>query len=355
MLHQLQDAVKRGVSIVMFNPLRERGLVEFVNPQSPAEMLVKSPTRITSQYHQVKTGGDTAAMMGISKILFELEEKALHEGREPIIDHDFIREHTHGFEEFKTAAQATDWRQIERRSGLTRGALEAAAAVYAHAKSVMFIYGMGLTQHKKGVEPVQTVVNLALMRSNIGRQGAGICPVRGHSNAQGQRTVGITEKPEQVPADKLKTLFGIETPQSKGLNTVEACEKILDGSGQVKPASPIYCPNQRSSPNSPRQPRLLARPFRGTNGSPTTARFAMRLPRPIPTSSTTSMYASGSRAVSIAPWRSQTRVEDQDRQSQFCYAKIVVDGYRCPAGGPRGRAAHYATKQQPVQYNGLQS
>ena len=148
---------------------------------------------------------------------------------DPVIDSDFIREHTHGFEEFAAAVKKCGWQKIESRSGLTRGALEAAAAVYSHAKSVMFIYGMGLTQHKKGVETIQTMVNLALMRGNIGRPGAGICPVRGHSNVQGQRTVGITEKPEQVPADKLKQLFGIETPNEKGLNTVEACEKILDG------------------------------------------------------------------------------------------------------------------------------
>jgi molybdopterin-dependent oxidoreductase alpha subunit len=229
MLHQLQEAVKRGVPIVTFNPLRERGLVEFVNPQSPAEMLIKPPTRITSQYHQVKTGGDTAAIMGIAKALFDLVENDAQGGREPL-DHDFIRLHTHGFEDFKAAVETTDWQQIENRSGLTRAALEAVAAIYAHAKSVMFIYGMGLTQHKKGVETVQTMVNLALMRGNIGRPGAGICPVRGHSNVQGQRTVGITEKPEQVPAEKLKQLFGIDTPQQKGVNTVETCEKIIDGS-----------------------------------------------------------------------------------------------------------------------------
>jgi molybdopterin-dependent oxidoreductase alpha subunit len=229
MLHQLQEAVKRGVPIVTFNPLRERGLVEFVNPQSPAEMLVKPPTPITSQYHQLKAGGDTAAIMGIAKVLLELENKAAQAGRN-VLDHQFIKEHTHGFEHFESAVKNCDWQQIESRSGLTRGALEAAAAVYAHGKSVMFIYGMGLTQHKKGVETVQTLVNLALMRGNIGRPGAGICPVRGHSNVQGQRTVGITEKPEQVPADKLKQLFGIDVPKKKGVNTVEACEKIIDGS-----------------------------------------------------------------------------------------------------------------------------
>jgi len=230
MLHQLQEAVQRGVPIVTFNPLRERGLVEFVNPQSPTEMLVKPPTRITSQYHQVKSGGDTAAMMGIAKVLFDLDDKAARNGGERVIDHDFVREHTHGFEELANAAKNCSWQKIESRSGLTRSALEAAATVYAHAKSVMFIYGMGLTQHKKGVETIQTMVNLALMRGNVGRPGAGICPVRGHSNVQGQRTVGITEKPDKVPQDKLKQLYGIATPQQKGVNTVEACEKIIDGS-----------------------------------------------------------------------------------------------------------------------------
>ena len=135
-------------------------------------------------------------MMGIAKALFALDAKTSQNG-DAVLDRGFIAEHTHGFDEFAGAVKASDWDQIERRSGLTRGALEAAAAVYAHAKSVMFIYGMGLTQHKKGVETVQTLVNLALMRGNIGRPGAGICPVRGHSNVQGQRTVGITEKPEQ--------------------------------------------------------------------------------------------------------------------------------------------------------------
>jgi molybdopterin-dependent oxidoreductase alpha subunit len=168
--------------------------------------------------------------MGIAKVLFDLSDQASLTAENPVLDTGFISEHTHGFEAFKAAAKATEWSQIESRSGLTRGALEAAATVYAHAKSVMFIYGMGLTQHKKGVETIQTLVNLALLRGNVGRPGAGICPVRGHSNVQGQRTVGITEKPEQVPADNLKKLFGIEMPGEKGVNTVEACEKIIDGS-----------------------------------------------------------------------------------------------------------------------------
>lgn len=229
MLHQLQHAAKRGVPIVTFNPLRERGLERFANPQSPTEMLSGSSTRISSQYHQVKAGGDTAAMIGIAKALFAMEKEGKADGGGAIIDHQFIAEHTHGFEDYAKAVDETAWEDIERRSGLTRGALEAAAVVYAHAKSVIFIYGMGLTQHKKGVQTVQTVCNLAFLRGNIGRPGAGICPVRGHSNVQGQRTVGITEKPDKVPKDKLKMLFDLDVPEEKGMNTVEACEGIIDG------------------------------------------------------------------------------------------------------------------------------
>jgi molybdopterin-dependent oxidoreductase alpha subunit len=229
MLHQLQEASQRGVSIVTFNPLREPGLEKFANPQSPTEMLSGSSTRISSQYHQVKTGGDTAAMMGIAKALFAIDEHNTSEGNAGVIDREFIAEHTHGFEDFEKAVNSLGWDSIERRSGLTRGALEAAAHVYSRCHASIFIYGMGLTQHKKGVETVQMLCNLAFMRGNVGRPGAGICPVRGHSNVQGQRTVGITEKPDKVPADKIKELFGFDIPQEKGVNTVEACEKILKG------------------------------------------------------------------------------------------------------------------------------
>ncbi|MGY3533956.1 FdhF/YdeP family oxidoreductase [Bradyrhizobium sp. USDA 4452] len=228
MLHQLQDAARRGVPIVTFNPLRERGLEEFVNPQAPGEMISDKPTRISSQYHQVRSGGDTAAIMGIAKALLAWEDRA--DATNPMIDWAFVNEHTHGWDEFAEAVNLCEWSEIERRSGLQRDALEAAAAVYAQANAVMFIYGMGLTQHEQGVETVQTLINLALMRGNIGRPGAGICPVRGHSNVQGQRTVGITEKPWMVPVDKIKQQFSIDVPENKGLTTVEACAKVIDGS-----------------------------------------------------------------------------------------------------------------------------
>jgi molybdopterin-dependent oxidoreductase alpha subunit len=233
MLHQLQEARKRGVPIVTFNPLRERGLVSFVNPQSPTEMLTGHETVISTQYHQVKAGGDTAALMGLCKAVLEADERAVTEGGPRAIDAAFIAEHCHGFDEFAEAVRTCGWDEIEREAGLTRGQIEQAAGTYIHAKTVIGVYGMGLTQHRNGVQNVQMLVNLLLLRGNIGKPGAGICPVRGHSNVQGQRTVGITEKPELAPLDKLKELYGFEPPRDKGMNTVEACEAIRDGKVQA--------------------------------------------------------------------------------------------------------------------------
>ncbi|MEW6371754.1 MAG: FdhF/YdeP family oxidoreductase [Pseudomonadota bacterium] len=227
MLHQLKDARKRGVPIVTFNPLRERGLVAFTNPQSPVEMLTGQETTISTQYHQVRPGGDTAAIMGICKALLALDDAALAAGGQRVLDVDFIAAHTHGFADFEASVRACGWEAIERESGLARADLESAAEVYAHAGAVLGVYGMGLTQHENGVQNVAMLVNLLLMRGNIGKPGAGICPVRGHSNVQGQRTVGITEKPELAPLDKLKEQYGFEPPRKTGMNTVEACEAIL--------------------------------------------------------------------------------------------------------------------------------
>ncbi len=233
MLHQLREARMRGVPIITFNPLRERGLVSFTNPQSPVEMLTGHETPISTQYLQVKPGGDTAAIMGLCKAIFAFDDAALAAGEQRILDLAFIQEHTHGFEDFEAAVRACDWPAIERESGLARAALELAADVYCKSSAVMAIYGMGLTQHREGVQNVTMVVNLLLLRGNIGKPGAGVCPVRGHSNVQGQRTVGITEKPELAPLDKLKEQYGFEPPRKTGMNTVEACEAILAGKLQA--------------------------------------------------------------------------------------------------------------------------
>ena len=229
MLHELQDAAKRGVPIIVFNPLKERGHERFTNPQSPTEMATGAETPIASQYLQVKAGGDIAALMGLCKYAIEADDRARADGDAPILDHAFIAQHTHGFEAFAQAVRATSWTEIERHSGLARRALEQAGEVYCRARSVIGLYGMGLTQHVGGEQNCKMVVNLLLLRGNIGRPGAGVCPVRGHSNVQGQRTVGIAEKPELVPLDRLAEQYGFQPPREKGHNTVETAEALLRG------------------------------------------------------------------------------------------------------------------------------
>ncbi|MBP0492470.1 FdhF/YdeP family oxidoreductase [Pararoseomonas indoligenes] len=233
MLHPLQSCAKRGVPVIVFNPLRERGWERFTNPQSPVEMLTRKETRIASQYHQLRAGGDIAAITGVSKALIEADDLAMAAGRAPLLDHAFIQQHTHGFDSYAAWCRAQEWSEIERWSGLTRQAMQDAASVYAAAPTAMGIYGMGLTQHKKGVDNVRMLVNLLLLRGNIGKPGAGILPVRGHSNVQGQRTVGISEKPELVPLDGLAVQYGFEPPRDTGMNTVEACEAIVEGRVQA--------------------------------------------------------------------------------------------------------------------------
>lgn len=228
-LHPLQEAVKRGCRIVTFNPVRERGLESMINPQSPTEMLTGQETKISSYYLQVKSGGDIAALMGLCKHVLAKEDEAKAGGRR-VLDHDFIDQHTHDFDKFIELIRSTSWEDIELNSGLTRTALEEAGQVYVEAERVIGIYGMGLTQQVHGFDNIGMFVNLLLMKGNIGRDGTGISPVRGHSNVQGQRTVGISEKPELVPLDKLETLFGFTAPREKGVTTVDACEGILDGS-----------------------------------------------------------------------------------------------------------------------------
>lgn len=227
-LHPLQEAAKRGVKIVTFNPVREKGLEFFINPQSPVEMLTGKATQISAQYYQVRPGGDIAVLMGMCKHVFARDDEARKRDRR-VLDVDFLKQHTAGLEEFESKVRSTTWESIEAESGLSRADIEAAAQVYVEAERVIGIYGMGLTQHVHGFENITMFVNLLLLRGNIGRDGTGISPVRGHSNVQGQRTVGISEKPELVPLDRLATQFGFEPPREEGMNTVAACKGILSG------------------------------------------------------------------------------------------------------------------------------
>ncbi|MGZ9811606.1 FdhF/YdeP family oxidoreductase [Pseudoroseicyclus sp. H15] len=225
-LHPLKEAVERGCKIVTFNPVREKGLLEFVDPQNPLQMTVGKPTPISTHYFQVRPGGDIAVLIGMIKLVLEAEGKAPGS----VLDSAFIESETSGFAEMKAAVQAVGWDEIEHTSGLSREMIGKAADIYLGAEKVIGIYGMGLTQHVHGFQNLAMLVNLLLLRGNIGRPGAGISPVRGHSNVQGQRTVGIAEKPKLVPVEKLEELFGFDCPRDEGMNAVHACEGILDGS-----------------------------------------------------------------------------------------------------------------------------
>ena len=230
MLHPLRTAVKRGCRIVTFNPLKERGLERFTDPQNPIEMATGKSTPISEQYHQVKTGGDIAVLMGMCKWLIEADDAAGGQaGGSTLLDHAFLAEHTTGYDALAARARGTAWEAIEAASGLPRVDIIAAARVYAQSDATMAVYGMGLTQHVHGSQNVEMVVNLLLLRGNFGKPGAGICPVRGHSNVQGQRTVGIGHKPEHAPLDILAAQFGFEPPREEGLDTKTACDGIVGG------------------------------------------------------------------------------------------------------------------------------
>ena len=228
MLGELRAAHKRGAKIVSFNPLRERGLERFADPQDKLEMATLGSTPISTHYFQLRIGGDFAVVKGMMKHLMEREDRG-----DALLDHAFIAEHTQGFEALADDLRAESWDVLEQESGLAQAQIRAAADIYGEAGSAIFCWGMGITQHQHSVATIQMLVNLLLMRGNIGREGAGPCPVRGHSNVQGDRTMGIWEKPPAALLDKLAEVFGFEPPREPGLDTVEAIAAMRDGKGKV--------------------------------------------------------------------------------------------------------------------------
>lgn len=227
MLIELQKASKRGAKVVSINPLKERGLESFIHPQHKLAMLTNKSTPISSHFLQPTIGGDLAVFKGLCKLVLEAEQTS-----GGVLDQDFIAQHTTGFDRFADDLRAVDWDTIETQSGLTRDQLQAIADVYVASNRVIICWAMGLTQQRHGVATIQMIVNLLLMTGNLGKPGAGACPVRGHSNVQGDRTMGIWEIPPAW-SPKLGEVFGFNPPTDKGLDVVEAIHAMRDGQAKV--------------------------------------------------------------------------------------------------------------------------
>jgi molybdopterin-dependent oxidoreductase alpha subunit len=233
MLGDLRRAALRGARIVVFNPIRERGLERFSDPQDKIEMLRGGSTDIASHYFQPQLGGDMAAVRGMAKAVLAAEDAAVAAGLPPVLDHAFLAEQCVDFSAYRAAVEATGWSEIEDQSGLTRAEIERAAAVYMQAERVICTWAMGVTQHVHSVATIREIANFMFLRGNIGRPGAGLCPVRGHSNVQGDRTVGINEKPPEAFLDALEREFGFSPPRKHGHNVLSAIGAMLDGSAEA--------------------------------------------------------------------------------------------------------------------------
>jgi molybdopterin-dependent oxidoreductase alpha subunit len=228
MLTSLLQAKRRGCKIVHINPLPETGLARFKHPQEVWTWLGKG-TKLADLFLQVRINGDVALLKGIMKEVFDAEERRPGQ----VLDSEFINRHTTGFEEFKTALRAIHLGDILDQSGVKKSQLEDAARIFIESERVIFCWAMGLTQHKNAVANIQEIVNLMLLRGQMGKPGAGLCPVRGHSNVQGDRTMGIWEQPSPDFLDRLGKEFSFEPPRRHGLDTVHAIQGMHDGKAKV--------------------------------------------------------------------------------------------------------------------------
>ncbi|MGE8271551.1 FdhF/YdeP family oxidoreductase [Stenotrophomonas sp.] len=228
MMSNLVEARKRGIPIVAVNPMPERALIRFAEPQDVVQMATFGSTEITSEFVHIRIGGDLALIKGMMKVMFEREAQG-----ERVLDHDFLTEHTVGLEALREDVMAQDWDEIVQVSGITQAQIRRCAEIYIRSKATVICYGMGLTQHQYGSTLLQQVANLLLLRGNFGKPGAGIGPIRGHSNVQGDRTVGIDEKPKPAYLDRVQQVLGFDPPREHGHHVVESIEAMLDGSAKV--------------------------------------------------------------------------------------------------------------------------
>lgn len=228
MMSNLVEARKRGIPIVAVNPMPERALIRFAEPQDMVQMATFGSTEITSEFVHIRIGGDLALIKGMMKVMFEREAQG-----ERVLDHAFLAEHTVGLEALREDVMAQDWDQIVQVSGISQAQIRRCAEIYIRSNATVICYGMGLTQHQYGSRLLQQVANLLLLRGNFGKPGAGIGPIRGHSNVQGDRTVGIDEKPKPAYLDRVQQVFGFDPPREHGHHVVESIEAMLEGSAKV--------------------------------------------------------------------------------------------------------------------------
>ncbi|MER7665115.1 FdhF/YdeP family oxidoreductase [Streptomyces sp. NPDC096193] len=222
MLSALEKAKAAGARIMSVNPLPEAGMERFKNPQTPLGMI--KGVALNDLFLQIRIGGDQALFRLLNKLVLETEGA---------VDEEFVREHTHGYEEFAAAAGAADWDETLAATGLDRAAIERALAMVLESERTVVCWAMGLTQHKHSVATIREVVNFLLLRGNIGRPGAGVCPVRGHSNVQGDRTMGIFERPAPAFLDALEREFGFAPPRHHGFDVVRSIRALRDGEAKV--------------------------------------------------------------------------------------------------------------------------
>lgn len=228
MLTALERAKRNGCKLVHINPLPEVGMTRFKHPQDVLG-LIGSGTALADLFLQVRINGDVALLKGIMKAVVAAED------RQPgkILDHDFIERYTGGFEDLVDALGAVSWGEIVAQSGVSQVQLEAAAQIFISSDRTIFCWAMGLTQHRNAVANIQEIVNLMLLRGQIGKPGAGLCPVRGHSNVQGDRTMGIWERPSVPFLEKLGAEFSFNPPRNHGFDTVKAIQAMHEGQGKV--------------------------------------------------------------------------------------------------------------------------
>ncbi|KRW61453.1 FdhF/YdeP family oxidoreductase [Pseudomonas sp. TTU2014-080ASC] len=256
MLEPLREAVQRGAQVVCFNPLKERGLERFQHPQNALEMLTNGSEPLNTAFFRPALGGDMAAIRGIAKYLLQWHREALANGEAPVFDLDFIAGHTDGVDDYLALLDDTSWDSLVEQSGLTLDELKHAALLYRRAERVIICWAMGITQHHHSVATIQEIVNLQLLRGNVGRPGAGLCPVRGHSNVQGDRTMGINERPPLAFLEALEQRFKFQVPRRHGHNVVEAINAMLDG--QAKVFIGLGGNFAQATPDSPRSHKALS-------------------------------------------------------------------------------------------------